>query len=232
MTSRQLDPLSWVALDLWDVDPADLEVAGQPWAAVIPTDVDNRIDDSIQPMPRQGWREVAIQTEGDPSPEQGHLFAAPDGEGWSVAYLSPPLAEGKQILSASPAVRLRPGKPRRRHGLRLTWPTRVQARASKLQDLQITVTNTGDVSWVADPQDGHYVHAWLLDGDGDRIGSSWIAFAGLQHVLDELAPGQAFPLPVSFGPGSHLTPVGVYGVEAVMPSLNLWSAPSTIAVLP
>jgi len=109
----------WVALDSWDVDPEDLEVAGQPWAAVIPTDVDNRIDDGIQPLPLQGWREVAIQVE-DPSPLQGRLFAAPEGKDWSVAYLSAPLAEGKPILSAGSGVRLRPGKPSRRHGLRLT----------------------------------------------------------------------------------------------------------------
>lgn len=221
----------WVALDSWDVDPADLEGAGQPWEAVVPTDVDNRIDDSIQPLPQQGWREVAIQPE-DPSPRRGRLFAAPEGEDWSVAYLSSPSAGSKPILSAGTAVRLRPGKPSRRHGLRLTWPTRIEVRASELQDLQVTLTNVGDVIWVADPQDGQYVHAWLLDGDGDRIGSSWIALDGGQHILDELAPGQAFPLPVSFGPDAHLTPVGVYGVEAVMPSLDLWSARSPIAVLP
>jgi hypothetical protein len=163
---------------------------------------------------------------------QGRLFAAPDGEDWSVAYLSPPLAEGKPILSAGPAVRLRPGKPSRRYGLRLIWPTRVEVHASELQDLQITLTNVGDVAWVADPQDGQYVHAWLLDANGDRIGPSMIAFVGLQFVVDELAPGQMFPLPVSFGPGAHLTPAGVYTVEAVMPSLNLWCARSTIAIVP
>jgi len=59
-----------------------------------------------------------------------------------------------------------------------------------------------------------------------------INFGGFHHVWDELAPGQVLPLPVSFGPGAHLTGVGVYGVEAVMPALNLWSARSTIAVLP
>ncbi len=64
------------------------------------------------------------------------------------------------------------------------------------------------------------------------IGSSMINFGGFHHVWDELAPGQVLPLPVSFGPGAHLTGVGVYGVEAVMPALNLWSARSTIAVLP
>lgn len=231
MTGRALDPLSWVALDSWDVNPEDLEVAGQPWDAVIPTDVDKRIDDSVQPLPQKGWREVAIQPE-DASPMRGRLFAAPEGEDWSVAYLSSPSAGSKPILSAGPAVRLRPGRPSRRQGLSLTWPTRVEVRASELQDLQVTLVNVGDVIWVADPQDGQYVHAWLLDGDGDRIGSSMIAFDGGQHILDELAPGQAFPLPVNFGPAAHLTPVGVYEVEAVMPSLDPWSARSTISVLP
>lgn len=231
MTNRDSDPLSWVALDSWDVDPADLEVAGQPWEAIIPTDIDNRIDDSIQPLPQQGWREVAIQTE-EPSLFQGRLFAAPQGEDWSVAYLSPPLAEGKPILSASPTVRLRPGRPSRRHELRLTWPTPIEVRASELQDLKISMANVGDAVWVADPQDAQYVHAWLLDGHGDRIGSSTIYVGGFHHVSDELAPGQVLPLPVSFGPDAHLTAVGVYGVEAVMPALNLWSAQSTIVVLP
>jgi hypothetical protein len=220
-----------VGLDIWDVDPADLEVAGQPWEAVIPADVDNGIDDSIRPLPQLGWREVAIQIE-DPSTVHGRLFAAPEGEKWAVAHVSSPLAGGKPILSAGPVVRLRPGMPSRRHGLRLIWPTPVEVRASELQDLQITLVNIGDVTWVADPQDGHYVHGWLLDGDGDRLGSSWIAFGGLQHILDQLAPGQVAPLPVSFGPRAHLAAVGVYGVEAVMPSLNLWSARTTIAVLP
>ena len=76
------------------------------------------------------------------------------------------------------------------------------------------------------------MHAWLLDGDGNRIGSSMICFDGLQHVVAKLAPGQKHPLPVSFDPGAHLTPIGVYGLEAVMPSLNLWSTRSAIAVLP
>ena len=59
-----------------------------------------------------------------------------------------------------------------------------------------------------------------------------IYFGGFQHVSDELAPGEVLPLPVSFGPGAHLAAVGVYGVEAVMPALNLWSARSTLVVLP
>ncbi len=223
------DPLSWVCLDSWDVNPAELEGAGQPWEAVIPVDVDNRIDDSIQPLPRHGWREVAIRVE-DPSLVQGRLFAAPDSEGWSVAYLSPPV-EGKPVLSVAGAVRLRPGRPSRRHGLRLTFPTGVEIPASGLQDLQITLANDGDVAWVADPQDAQYVHAWLLDGNGVRLGSSMVAYA-VFHQVPEVGPGQEVLLPVAFGPDSDLTPSGIYGVEAVMPALDLWSARSTIGVLP
>jgi len=230
VTNRESDPLSWMALDTCDVDPADLEVPGQPWDAVIPTAVDNRIDDSMQPLPRQGWREVVIQAE-EPPAVSGRLFAAPEREGWSVAHLSAPRDEGMPILSATRAVRLRPGKPSRRHGLRLTLPTRVELRASELQDLQGSLANVGDVTWVADSQDAQYVHAWLLDRKGVRIGSGMIFYA-VGHHVSELAPGQVVPLPVSFGPGADLTPSGVYEVEAAMPALNLWSPRSTIVLLP
>ena len=231
VTSHRSDPLSWVALDSWDVDPADLVAPGRPWADVIPTDVDNRIDNSIGPLPTQGWREVMILPP-DPAAMPGRLFVAPDGDGWAVAYLSPPLGEGKPILSAGPAVSLRPGKPARRQGLRLTWPTGVEVRASELQGLQITLTNAGDVAWVADPQDTQYAHGWLLDRHGHRIGSSTIYYGGTHHAIDELAPGEGLPLPVSFGPDPQLTAPGVYQVQAVMPALNLWSPRSNITVLP
>ena len=221
-----------MCLDSWDVNPADLEGVGQPWEAVIPFDVDNRIDDSIQPLPQHGWREVAIQVE-DPSLLQGRLFAAPEGagEGWSVAHLSAQPVEGRPILGAAGAVRLRPGRPSRRQGLRLTFPAGVEISASELQDLQITLANVGDVGWVADPQDAQYVHAWLLDGHGVRIGSSMIFYAVVHHV-PEVGPGQEVFVPVVVGPGSDLTPSGLYGVEAVMPALDLWSARSTLVVLP
>lgn len=79
-------------------------------------------------------------------------------------------------------------------------------------------------------RDAQYVHAWLINGHGDPISSSAVYFGGSHHVSDELAPGQVLSLPVSFSPDAHLTTVGVYEVEAVMPALDLWFARSTIVV--
>jgi hypothetical protein len=55
------DPLTWIALGPFDVDPEELRGAGRAWDEVVPDDVDNRIDESIGALPESGWRELTMQ---------------------------------------------------------------------------------------------------------------------------------------------------------------------------
>jgi hypothetical protein len=103
--------------------------------------------------------------------------------------------------------------------------------AADLNGLAVTLTNTATTGWRPDKEDVQYVHAWLLDADGRRLGPEWYAHGGDRQDLHDLAPGQSLCLPVDFGPDAVHTPPGVYTMHAVMPDLGLRSAPETVAVL-
>ncbi|MER7006246.1 hypothetical protein ABT297_24815 [Dactylosporangium sp. NPDC000555] len=231
MANRQSDPLSWVALGCFDVNPADLDGAGYPWGHVIPTErVIRADDDTVQRLPHEGWRELTIQTEGG-RVGQARLFAAPHNEGWAMVHVSAPV-NGVCRLSANPGpVHPRPGRPSRRQGLLLTWPEGLRTPAASLNGLSVTLINIGDTVWSPDAEEAQYVHAWLLDERGERIGLPGFAYRGHRQDLHDLTRGQLLSLPVDFGSEATRAAAGVYGVQAVMPSLNLWSTRGTVVVL-
>jgi hypothetical protein len=85
------------------------------------------------------------------------------------------------------------------------------------------------VPWRWDPEDSGYVHAWLLDDQGERLAPSWFAYGPLQYLLTDLGPDESIALDVDFGPSAddQVQP-GSYAVEAVLPALDLWTAKSAL----
>jgi len=216
----QFQPVEWVSLGEFDVDPADLTRPGQSWDDVIPGEATSTIPSSVMAvLPAGGWREVTLK-----EPTQGErLFAAPGETGWFTVHLSP-----TGVLSAADEpVAVRPGKATRRRGLTLTVNT---TSATSLYDLTATLTNTAAEPWLADPDDSGVVHGHLAR-DGEPVEGGWFAYAPLSQQLHDLRPGESLELPIIVAPKAHELTPGAYEVTAVLLSLALFSAPVEI-VLP
>lgn len=216
----QFQPVEWVSLGDFDVDPADLTRPGEPRDGVIPGESASTIPPSVRAvLPPGGWREVTLK-----EPTQGErLFAAPRETSWITAHLSP-----TGVLSASDEpVAVRPGKATRRRGLTLTVNT---TSATSLYDLIATLTNTSAEPWTADPDDSGVVHGHLTR-DGEPVEGGWFAYAPLSQQLHDLQPGESLELPITVAPKAHELAPGTYEVTAVLLSLALFSTPVEI-VLP
>ena len=194
---------------------------------VFPDSIDNPIPSfAMAKMPVTGWRQLT--TPSRPASDGMRLFAAPNGEGWASAYLAD--TPDGLILSGDPGPHpVRPGRPSRRQHLALSWPDGLQCSASALNTLSVTLGNTSGQPWAADSEDSAYVHAWLLDDTGERMGSNWVAH-GFGDRLRDLQPDESMELPVDFGPPTTKISPGMYGLEGVLTSLNLWTAKGTLHV--
>ena len=203
-----------MALGHDEVDQAGLVGDGVAWAQVVPDDVDDRIGGWIRDqLPATGWRELTVV-----QPSGRRVFAAPHVDGWAVAHLA--ATSSGDILSADPG----PFTPR---------PTKAARRAGLVMELDpsmvgggpvfVTLTNRSEQLWIADPEDGGYCHAWILDSSGRRLGSSWFAFGSPQPQLTDLLPSNSLRLPVHLEEPGALGP-GRHRLEAVLPSLDLFVA--------
>jgi hypothetical protein len=133
------------------------------------------------------------------------------------------------LLSADPGpITLRPGRPTRRRHLALRLPPDTRLPAGELASLRVTVTTIGDQQWRRDGQDSGYVHGWLLDDNGARLSSGWVAYAPLHYRLHDLGPRESMSLPVDFG--AVTVTAGRYRWQACLLALDLWSPPATIIV--
>ncbi|MFN8156939.1 MAG: hypothetical protein U0R68_05960 [Candidatus Nanopelagicales bacterium] len=228
MAESTSDPLTWVSLGNRDIEAGGLSLVGDAWSRVIPADVDNRVGPELMAqMPSDGWRELSLLDSHGPN--ASHLFAAPNEDGWALVHLTG-RGDGL-ILSGDPGPYLvRPGRPRRRQGLALTWPEGIRCQASDLGSLSVTLQNTSATTWVWDPEDHGYVHGWLLDDRGDRLAPGYFAYTPRQHPLRDLAPGESMSLGVDFGPAADRVRPGRYDVEAVLTALDLWSTKATLVV--
>ena len=199
-----------VTLGYDEIDPAGLTGEGVAWSQVVPRDVDDRIAGFVrEQLPTAGWRELAVEP-----PSGRRVFAAPHRGGWALAHVS----DGS-ILSADPGpFSPRPGKSARRAGLAL----KLHPLQNGSDGLWATLTNTSKQLWVADPQDSGYCHAWVLDSDGARRGSSAFAYASPQAQLEDLLPGQSLRLPVQIEGSGKLAPEE-HRLEVVLPSLDLFA---------
>lgn len=228
--SPTVDPLDLVSLGPWeDLDPGCLEVPGADWDDAVHGVTEDLIGpDLMQAMPRTGWRPLAIPERDDGDEE---LFAAPADGGW--ALLSVARSDHGVRLSGDPGpYRLRSGRPRRREGLELVWPTGAACSPDELSQRHVILVNRLDRIWVADPEDRSYAHGFLLDGQEQSVHGGFVAYAPLQFPpLQNLEPGGTLALPVDFGPSALGLPAGEYGVLVVLSSLGLRSSPATVTLV-
>jgi hypothetical protein len=197
--------------------------------------VDNRIGDSTDQLPQNGWRLI------HQSPAQGNwggseVFAAPHpgvaDSGWAVATLSSPGRGRKWILSADPGpVRPVPGRAARRAALSLSWADGLRSPAGSIPELSIRLRNDSDQVWSNEHSDSAYVRGWLLDGDGNRLEeSSWFAF-GAGDPLPRLRPGETVVLPVEMASYAYQNlSAGTYQLEAVIVTLDLRSTLGSVVL--
>lgn len=194
---------------------------GVDWQQIQPGDVENQIDSGVAlALPLTGWRELELA--GMPLPSRRRMFAAPNGTGWAVAHVAE--AEDRRILSADPGPHTpRPGRPARRAGLVLQLMDGAHTHFDGLNSLVATLTNDSTQTWFADGGDSGQVHAWLINERGERLATSWFAYAPLTEILADLGPHESVDLRLNFGPVTSEFPSGTYGVEMVLISLDLWA---------
>ena len=221
MTGEVSDPLGSLSIGGFDVEPGGLIAGGVDWEQIEPVDVENEIgSDVAQALPLNGWRELELA--GLPAPSHHRMFAAPHATGWAVAHLVE--AEGRRILSADPGPHApRPGRPARRAGLVLQLEDGARTDFDGLNALVATLTNDSTQTWFADGGDSGHVHAWLLNERGERLATSWLAYAPLTEILTDLGPQESVDLRLNFGPPASELPLGTYGIEMLLVALDLWA---------
>ncbi len=222
-----------VTLGFVDVRVALLAAPGRALSDVLdPRPLDDSVSaELLESMPTQGWRQVAeIAPPG--RARASRIFAAPSAEdpsGWALLNLA--VRDDRWLVNGDPGpVYPRPGQASRRAGLSLRWPG--PDRPGAVQPLgraSVELVNTATEPWLADSEDSSYVHGWLLDAEGRRMRSSWIAYPP-GRALPHLDPGEVVRLPVEFGHGDRIPAAGQYGATAVLVSLDLWSDRGSIRV--
>ena len=77
VTGEVSDPLGWLSIGGFDVEPRGLTAAGVDWEQIEPVDVENKIDSNVaQALPPDGWRELELA--GMPAPSHHWLLPTPD----------------------------------------------------------------------------------------------------------------------------------------------------------
>src|SRR6185437_12530172 len=103
---------------------------------------------------------------------------------------------------------------------------------AELNAVHVTLTNKADSAWTPDPEDHDFVHGHFLDASGRSPAKCSFGYARQEPGFRglSLAPGESIELPVVFSHDKPSAP-GMYGIEAILVSLNLRSPKGTLAVV-
>jgi hypothetical protein len=178
--------------------------------------------------------ELSLVQLGHRDIDPSRTFAAPhpaQPNAWALVNITETSSGWRTSADPGPVVPL-PGRPARRRGLRLDWPTRpFTGSPDALPELTITIRNTAVQPWHNVGRDSAHIQAWLLDAAGRRLPASPFVLHGALPRLPDLAAGEGAPLPVTIASPEHISAPGRYGVQAVAVALNLWSGIGAVALI-
>jgi hypothetical protein len=226
-----VDDLSLVQLGHRDIDPSVLTGPG----ATLEESLGQRgslagLGSLADELPHDGWRLIAESGDVDSS----RTFAAPhpaQPNAWALVNITETPNGWRTSTDPGPVVAL-PGRPARRKGLRLDWPTQpFTGSPAALPELTVSIRNTTTQSWENVGGDSAHIQAWLLDAAGQRLPASPFVLHGALPRLPDLAAGEGAPLPVTIASPEDIPEPGRYGVQAVAVALNLWSGIGAVALI-
>jgi len=198
-----------------------------------------RREGEFEGFPQEGWRIIGETHVGQADMV---VLAAPASDDQARWYLiSLRRIDGDWLLmpQGNGPVRVRPGKAARRQGLSLGWADDPVVRlAGAPLDLRVVLRNGSDQTWIADVAedpanlpDRLTVFAWVLDQDGRRLPSRTSSYWARVLSPTYLRPGETIEIAadVMTHDTDQLSP-GSYGLEAILTSVNLQSAPGRLEV--